>query len=281
MVDDSIQTGGRFRLPVFALALSGVLTFGCSGEEEGHNPDLQARSKAEAPDQPWGAAADGEMLWDTPPLPDPMRVTVAGESVPSEVGLAYLTSKWSEHCAEEGYGLSAEKLAEGFLADPQPLFTPFIRGVVLLREAEHRYPQLPAEPLAQFRTQMEMAAGTSVEALIKRYGQDGWERHVERQFRLRMIKAEFALEAEEITEADVHALYEEDVLSKLPSLDPAVGEDVSFEALESRLRARLEVERANEAQERWIDEQMEGLEVKVELPGGRVEEWTESAPTSE
>lgn len=284
MVDVSIQTGSRFRLPVFVVTLLCCAFPACSGEEPSDNkPDLQARGASDGEQaNPWGADPNGGTdLWDTPPLPNPISITIAGEAVADEIGLAYFLARWSEYCAEEGFGLGAEKLTEGFLADPQALISPFVRGVILLREAESRFPVLDQKHLNNYRTQMEMAAGSSVDALKKRYGVDGWERHVERQFRLRMLKAEFATLAEEITEEDVYALYDADVLAKLPSLDPAVGEDVSFEALESRLRARLEVERANEVQEQWIDEQMEGLEVKVELPGGRVEQWTESGTTSD
>ena len=282
MVDGIIQTGSRFWLSVFSVALLCGVLGACGKEESKQQPDLQARSGQQA-EIGWGpAAADADTtLWDTPPLPDPLRVTVGGEVVPHEVGLAYFTARWSEHCAEEGFGLSAEALTKGFLADPQPMITPFVRGVVLLREAEARFPELNAQHFSEYRIQMEAAAGTAVDALIRRYGEDGWVRHIERQFRLRMLKAEFSTLSEEVTEAEVYALYESEVLAKLPSLDPAVGEDVSFAALESRLRARLEVERATDAQERWIDEQMEGLAVKVELPGDRVEEWTESAPVTE
>ncbi|MGB0954152.1 MAG: hypothetical protein ACPG31_13100 [Planctomycetota bacterium] len=258
-----------------ALLMGGAVS--CGGDEKADAPDLSARGQANSqPDNPWGASTGdnpGNTLWDTPPLPEPLRVTVDGDLVPHEVGLAYFTARWSEYCAEEGFGLSAEKLTEGFLADPQALVMPFVRGVVLLREAEARFPELDPEQVEHYRKQMELAAGSASDALIKRYGEDGWERHVERQLRLRMIKVEFATLGGEITDADVYALYEQDVLDKLPNLDPAVGEDVSFENLESRLRARLEVERATEAQEEWIDQQMEGLSVKVELPGDRVEEW--------
>lgn len=285
MVDDFIQTGSRFRLPVFLMGLLCGGAVSCGSDEKADSPDLQARGAGEAQQEnPWGAA-DGtdhsNTLWDTPPLPEPLRVTVDGELVPHEVGLAYFTARWSEYCAEEGFGLSAEKLTEGFLADPQTLVMPFVRGVVLLREAEARFPELDPKQVEYYRKQMELAAGTASEALIKRYGEDGWARHIERQLRLRMIKVEFATHAGEITDADVYALYEEDVLDKLPSLDPAVGEDVSFENLESRLRARLEVERATDAQEEWIDQQLEGLSVKVELPGDRVEEWEGTAPSGD
>ena len=280
MVDEFIPTGGRIRPPVFFLAAALSVAASCSGDSA---PDLQARATTGAPDTstPWSevaSAQDGEMLWDTPPLPHPLTLTVDGEKVLSEVVDAYLLALWAAHCAEESYGLEVEKLSAAFLHDPQELFRPLVRGVVLLREAERRFPQLNEEGVRRYQERMEQAIGTTLQSLLRRYGEDGWHRHVERQFRLRLLKAEYSAAAPEVSEQEVFELYDRDVLAMLPTLDAAVGEDISFAALEPKLRARLESDRATALQESWIDEEMEGRSVRVTLPDGREESWQEHSP---
>lgn len=280
MMDSSIAAEGLKRLSAISLLLLCGGTLACS---DGEPVDLQAREAGEATDRPvpWGnpeLAEEQGLLWDTPPLPSPMTLIIDGKVVLDEITHSFLLTPWSTHCADEGFGLDVAQLTEGFLADPEELFYPLVRGVLLLREAEARFPKLNDEEVEHFQKQMEVAVGTAMEALLDRYGQDGWERHVQRQLRKRLLKAEFSALAPEVTEDDVYRLYDTDVLAKLPNLDPAVGEDVSFAALEPKLRFRLEQDRATEMEEAWIDVELEGRAIEVILPDGRTESWTTHSP---
>jgi len=281
MVDDFIQTEGRLRPSVFLLPLLLACGVGACGKSE--SPNLQAREMEDpsANATPWGdaaAAADEGLLWDTPPLPEPIVISLDGEVIPEEIQHAYMTKFWSRHCAEQGFGFTEEELRLGFFAAPEELITPYLRGVILLHEAESRFPALADHDVAHYREQMEFAAGLAFESLIKRMGEDGWQRHVERQFRLRLLQADFMRYATNVTEEDVMDIYDQDVLAKLPTMDAAEGEDVSYAALKDNLRARLEKEAAIDAQEAWIDEQMDGRVVKVVLPDGSEHTWQMHTP---
>ena len=209
MMDSSIAAEGLKRLSAISLLLLCGGTLACS---DGEPVDLQAREAGEATDRPvpWGnpeLAEEQGLLWDTPPLPSPMTLIIDGKVVLDEITHSFLLTPWSTHCADEGFGLDVAQLTEGFLADPEELFYPLVRGVLLLREAEARFPKLNDEEVEHFQKQMEVAVGTAMEALLDRYGQDGWERHVQRQLRKRLLKAEFSALAPEVTEDDVYRLY--------------------------------------------------------------------------
>ena len=281
MVDDFIQTGGRLRPSVFLLTL--LLAGGVSACGQSESPDLSAQKTDDVtqPENPWGNPALAEasdLLWDTPPLPDPIEVFLDGKLLLAEIQHGYLVNAWTTHCAEEGFGLSVEKLTTGFFQAPEALFTPFLRGVILLQEAETRFPDLSMHDVAHYRQQMEGAAGLAFASLYERMGEDGWQRHVERQFRLRLLKADFGQYATEVTEEQVMEAYDRDVLGRLPTMDAAIGEDVSYDSMKTGLLARLERDAAVDAQEAWIDEQMDGREVKVVLPDGSEHAWQLHTP---
>jgi len=281
MVDDFIPTEGRLRPSVFLLSLLLVSGVGACGKIE--SPDLQARAEVDSNTNavPWGdaaAAEDAGLLWDTPPLPEPIVISLDGEVIPAEIQHAFLTRHWSTHCAEQGFGFSVEELQKGFFASPEELVTPYLRGVILLQEAEARFPDLEEFDVADYGERMKYAAGLAFESLIKRMGKDGWQRHVERQFRLRLLEEDFMRYASNVTEQDVMDIYDQDVLAQLPTMDAAEGEDVSYAALKDNLRARLEKEAAIDAQEAWIDEQMEGRAAKVVLPDGSEHSWQMHTP---
>ncbi len=273
----SNPTGGRCRLPVVFLCLA-VFTSACSKAE---SPPLNAQAPAPEVGHDWADVATaeaGDMLWDTPPLPQPIQLKVNGEPVLWEVVEAYLLEKWSVHCGEQGFGLPIEELSASFFSQPEPLFRPLVRGVLLLREAERRFPTLDPEEVAHYQQQMEQAVGTALDALKKRYGATGWRRHVARQLRLRKLLAEFSEAAPEVTEEEVYAYYDQEILSQLPTLEQHQGEDISLETLGPQLRELLERNRATEAEEAWLDEEMEGCMVSLMLPDDRQLSWVEHSP---
>ena len=280
MVDDFIQTGGRLRPSVFLLTL--LLAGGVSACGKSESPELDAgQGNAVVDANPWGnaaAAEDQSLLWDTPPLPEPIVVSLDGKVIPAEIHNGYLVNHWTAHCGEQGFDASVEELTDGFFEQPEELFTPFLRGVILLQEAEARYPNLEERDVAHYREQMEAAAGLAFVALAERMGEGGWQRHVERQFRLRLLAEDFIQYAAEVSEEEVMDAYDRDVLSQLSTMDVAIGEDISYSTMKDTLRARLEKEAAVDAQEAWIDEQMEGREVKVILPNGSEHAWQLHTP---
>jgi len=279
MVDEFIQTGGRMRPSVFLWTL--LLVGGVSACGRSESPALDARQVDQAANaNPWGSVADEEvgLLWDTPPLPEPLEVSLDGKVILAEIHHGYLLNHWTSYCATEHFDTSVERLTEGFFEQPEALLTPFLRGVILLQEAEARYPDLAEHNIATYRERMQAAAGLAFEALRKRMGEDGWQRHVERQFRLRLLGEDFMQYAAEVNEDQVMDLYDQDVLSQLPTMEAAIGEDVSYATMKVGLRARLEKEAAVAAQEAWIDEQMEAREVKVVLPNGSEHTWQLHTP---
>ena len=56
------------------------------------------------------------------------------------------------------------------------------------------------------------------------------------------------------------------------------GIDISFAAMEPRLRGPLQQRRVREQMELWIDEHIGGVEVEVDLASGDVLRWTETTP---
>ncbi|MDA0667428.1 MAG: hypothetical protein O3A50_06565 [Planctomycetota bacterium] len=279
-MDDFIQTWGRLRPSVFLLIL--LLASGVSACGKSESPDLDAQQANNAADpNPWGNADAAEalgLLWDTPPLPNPIEISLDGKVILPEIHNGYLVNHWTSHCAEHSLDASVEELTEGFFEQPEELFTPFLRGVILLQEAEARYPNLVEKDVAHYREQMQAAAGLSFETLRERMGEDGWQRHVERQFRLRLLAEDFVQYAAEVTEEQVMDTYDQDVLSQLATMEAAQGEDVSYATMKDPLRARLEKDAAVNAQEAWIDEQMEAREVKVVLPNGSEHAWQLHTP---
>lgn len=302
MAESMFTTGGPLRLPVFfsAVLMAAVLT-ACSDSDDpvdpsgsGGGPDtastngfLDQGAEDDSPttqvedDGPQFGDADlaGDgILWETPDLPTGIEVEIAGAAVEYFVVEGYLLPKWSGYASSLPLETPVDKLTTGFFADPEELFYEFVRGVVLLREAETRFAEYDEHALEDYKYRMEGAAGTAMDSLIKRYGVDGWNAHVERKFRLQLLLDDFQQYAAEVTEEELFAFYDSEILAQLPEPEKREHIDISFTAMEPSIRANLMKGRAIDAQEEWLDGQLKGVTVKATLPAELSHSWTLTGP---
>lgn len=308
MADNLFTTEGPTRLSVFfltAVLLTAVFS-ACSGEEKpsdpatqavqttgflddgsppvegnaaGHEDNSSGSSKIGEvggemrPDFGEGSTATGEFLWNTPDLPAGIALEINGVAVDYFVIEGYLLPKWSAHASRLALGTPVEELTAAYFADPEAVFYELVRGVVLLREAEARFPELDDHEFEHYKERMEGAAGTAKDSLIERYGVEGWAAHVERKFRLQLILNEYQKYAPELTEEELYEFYDSEILANLPEPEKREHIDISFQSMEPSLRANLMKGRAVDAQEEWLDGVILGVEAKATLPAGLSKSW--------
>lgn len=302
MAEAMFTTGSPQRLPVFfsAVLMAAVLV-ACSDSEDpdkatgnGSNQgttntngflagDQGATSQdanAEEDGPKFGdpdLAGDG-LLWETPDLPSGIELVISGKPVEHFVTEAYLMGLWSTYASGLPLETSLEDLTSGFFAEPEVLFYELVRGVLLLREAETRFADYDKHAFADYKDRMEGAAGTVRDSLVKRYGVDGWNAHVERKFRLQLLLDDFQQYVAEVTEEELFATYDSEILAQLPDPEKREHIDISFTAMEPAIRANLMKGRAVEAQEEWLDGQLDGVTVVATLPAELSHSWTLSGP---
>lgn len=210
-------------------------------------------------------------LWEVPDPPGPVTVAVAGLPVDPVLVHGYLLPAWTEHwSAQTNAGLPAT--ARSFFDNPQGLFTPLVRGIVLLQEAERRWPELDGAEVEHLRAEMAASTGEAFAALERSLGPEGLRAHVERELRKRLLLAEFAAEAPAVTEDEVFARYEA-MMAEVDEPGLLLDAGINFATLEPRIRADLERARAVEQQEAWIDEQMPLATVVLSLPEVGAVRW--------
>ncbi len=244
------HAGGSSGLPAYFAVL--LILAGC-GEKPGRFPE------------------QGGVLWEVPALPAPVELEVNGKRVDQVVVEGYLLSPWAEHwsrSAAEG----RQPSAEAFFAQPRELFTPLVRGMLLIHEAETRWPVLEGEEVGQLQAEMLGGAGGVYRALLDRLGESGMRAHVEREVRKRRLLDEFAAEIVPLTDEDLYRRYDE-LMAGVDQPELLIERGLDFSALEPKIRAELTRERAIAVQEAWIDERLPSARVRVILPGGRVEAW--------
>jgi hypothetical protein len=220
---------------------------------------------------PARAGSADDVLWEVPPLPWPITLEINGHAVDPVVVEGYLMTPWSEHMTAVA-NAGAEPSAEVFLADPRALLTPLVRGMLLIHEAEARWPALAAEESAAMREEMARGAGGAYAALLERIGEESMNAHVARELRKRKLLAEFMAEAGPATDEEVFRRYDE-IMADIEDPGELLARGVNFEMLEPRIRAELERERGLQAQEAWIDGQLPDARVRVRLPDGREVNW--------
>lgn len=245
-------TGGPLGLPVVLLA---ALAAGACGEEP-------------VPDE---FASGSGMLWEVPPLPLPQALDVNGRPTDPVVLEGFLSGLWMEHWSQrEQAGQQAS--AEEFYAVPRELFTPLVRGLLLLHEAEARWPDLDEEEAGRLRAEMAAGAGGAYEALLARIGEDGMRAHVARELRKRKLLAAFAELAEPLTDEEVFRRYDE-MMSGVEDRGLLAERGVDFAKLEPGLRQALAREYALRLQEAWIDGVLPAAKVRLVLPDGAEIAW--------
>ena len=305
MAESMFTTGGPLRLPVFfsAALMAAVLTACSDGEDpvdpsgngarqnnastsgfldEGTGGDTQTTQITQVEDNgpQFGdadLAGDGT-LWETPELPSGIEVEIAGTAVEYHVVEGYLLPKWSSYASSLPLETPVDSLIAGFFAAPEELFYEFVRGVVLLREAETRFAEYDEHAFEDYKYRMEGAVGTAKDSLIKRYGVDGWNAVVERRFRLQLLLDDFQQYAAEVTEEELFAFYDSEILAQLPEPEKREHVDISFTAMEPAIRANLMKGRALDAQEEWLDGQLEDVTVKTTLPAELSHSWVLTGP---
>ncbi len=245
------MTGGPTGLPVL---LAAALALGACGKEHAA-----------------GFASHGASLWEVPSLPAPTLLEVNGRAVDPVVVEGYLLSLWTEHWMEQAQG-KREATAASFYAEPRALLTPLVRGMLLIQEAEARWPDLDPAETGQLREDMAAGAGGAYSALLRRIGEDGMQAHVAREVRKRKLLAAFAADAEPVTDEELYRRYDE-MMAGVDDPAPLLERGINFAALAPRLRAELEREHAVIAEEAWIDEVLPAARVRVVLPDGREVSW--------
>jgi hypothetical protein len=291
MAEHMFTTGGPTRLPVFFLSavLFTAVFAACSGKAEsseshkssqanGNVPATESTTSAGEQAVAFGEGEDfaeaGDLLWDTPDLPAGIALEINGVEVDYFVVEGFLLPKWSGYASLLPLETPVEQLTQEYFANPEEVFYELVRGVVLLREAEARFPVLDEHELQLYKERMEGAAGTAKDSLIARYGAAGWAAHVERKFRLHLILNEYQKYAPELTEEELYAFYDSEILANLPEPEKREHIDISFQSMEPALRANLMKGRAIDAQEAWLDGEIIGVKVKATLPAGLSKSWT-------
>jgi len=216
----------------------------------------------------------GEFLWNTPDLPAGIQLKIDDIAVDLDILEGYLLPKWSSYASSQPLETPVAELTSAYFADPEVVFYELARGVVLLHEAEARFPEINAQDFAAYRIRLEGAAGAAKDSLLARYGAAGWATYVERKFRLQLILEEYQKYATPLTEEELNAFYDSEILANLPEPEKREHIDISFRSMEPSLRANLMRGRAVDAQEKWLDGAILGVEVAATLPAGLSHKWT-------
>jgi len=212
--------------------------------------------------------APAEMLWETPELPWPWAMEVGGRAVDEEVLRGFLDGEWADYAAAESVAADGVMAAlDGFCADPEARFGFLVGDVLLLWEGERRFPVLDKDEFDAFRSRMEAAAGSAMEALRLRLGEEALERFVQRRFRLDRTLDELVGELAEPTEAELLEAYRA-ATDGIELPEGAVGP--TFEEMEPRLRRDLLRQRRVDAGFAWIAAAREGVLARVTRPDGRI-----------
>ena len=221
-----------------------------------------AREPAELPEQ-------GVEFWTVPEVPAGAALEVNGRAVDPELLRGYLLPLWAERWDDHA---DLDEATRAFFAAPRALFAPLVRGVLLLQEAERRWPTLEEPLVAAADAEMQRASGAVYEALRQRIGADGVRAHLEREVRKRLLLDAFGAEAEPVREEEVYARYEA-MLIEVDDPAALARRGVDFAASAPRIRAELERARAVERQEAWLDAQEPSARVRATVPGGAVTAW--------
>ncbi len=258
------KAGGPHGLPALFVPalLAAALAAACSRDSGG----------------PGAGGNPGASLWETPPLPAPVTMTVDGEEVPGEVVRSYLLPRWTRLTLSSDPKAPREELEHRFFADPEDLFGDLVRGVLLGQEARRRFGDPDPAEVEAFRAAMEEQTGEIYVALERRLGREGVLEHAERELLERKLFEQFAAEAPPVTDDEVYRKYEE--------LMKAAGDDdslrragITYESMAPKIRARLTQDAGIAEQEAWIDRRLaDGIPVEVRLPDGRVVRWRTVAP---
>lgn len=213
------------------------------------------------------------LIWRSPDLPWPWSLEIEGRAVEEEILRGYLESEWADAAASRAGGLDPAvevdnaALLRDFCADPEARFGALVEDVLLLREAEARFPRLDPAEVEAFEQEMGAAVGGPFEALRRKLGEEGLRRHVERRLRLVKVSELLAADAPAVTVDELAAEYQRvvDGLELPPGADGP-----SFAELEERLRRELTARRQDETVLAWQAARRAGVAARLVRPDGVV-----------
>ena len=211
----------------------------------------------------------GVEFWTVPELPGGAALEVDGHAVDHELLRSHLLPLWAERWDDHA---DLDDATRAFFAEPRALFAPLVRDVLLLQEAERRWPTLDEPLLAAADAEMRRASGAVYEALRQRLGEAGVRAPLEREVRKRLLLDAFGAEAEPVREEEVYARYEA-MLIEVDDPAALARRGVDFAASAPRIRAELERARAVERQEAWLDARESSARARATAPGGAVTAW--------
>lgn len=211
----------------------------------------------------------GLKFWTVPELPAGASLEVNGRAVDAEVLRGFLLPPWTERWDGRS---TPEEASRALFADPRALFEPLVHDVLLLQEAELRWPTLEKELVFAADSEMARATGSIRLALLERLGEAGLRAHVERELRKRLLLESFGAEAEPVTDDEVYERYAAQMADEG---DPALlaQHGVNYEGSAPGIRVALERLRAVEVQEQWVKERLPKARVRAIVPGGAAISW--------
>lgn len=225
-----------------------------------------------------------EILWETPDLPGPYKLTLDGVEVPEIVVQEFLVPDWNRYFLSQVHEpgeVSAEQLAEitaGFYSDPNTLFAPLLRDLLLVRQHEESRGDVNKVAFARFVQEFDANAGGTRSILVERLGEDGLREHLQRRFRLREMMKEFNAGTGGVSEEEIQQYFDsqkERVLADMMA-NSSVSQEKAEEMLtleDSRLRELIENQllqaKIEESIDAWIATIADVTEVGFTGPDGQ------------
>jgi len=198
-------------------------------------------------------------------FPDGLQVRIDGAAVESTWLEEKLGADWSAWRAEAD---DDDEALGGFFAEPRVRCGALLEAVLLDREARARFPELDADALAALDKRLRAASGGRMQWHLRVHDEDAARAYLEREHRRALLEDWFAALSEEVSEEEVFAVYEREVLANLPPPEQREGFDVSYETRGPQIRERLQRERGQAALRAWLDERLPGARLVVALPDG-------------
>lgn len=211
----------------------------------------------------------GFEFWTVPDLPPGTTLEVNGHAADAEQVRVHLLPLWAERWDDLA---DPEESERAFFADARILFDPLVRQLLLLHEAERRWPALDESLATAADAEWRRGSAELYQMTLERLGEAGIRAQLERTIRLRLLFEAFATEAEPVTDDEVYERY---LAQSQGDADPAelVQRGVNYEESAPRLRAELEHARASALQSTWIEARLPTARVRAVVPGGIETSW--------
>jgi hypothetical protein len=259
----------------FALLLCSALFFSSCGEEV-----IPEQTGIET-----GAGA--ELLWETPPVPGPYKMTLDGVEIPEVVLTQFLTPAWNTFYLEnqdEPGAVSVEVMAKmvgEFYVDPATLMQPVIRDFLIVRRHEENHAEINPHDFEHFVEEFDANAGETRAILVHQMGEVGLNNHLERRFRLREMMKEFNAQTGNVSHEEIEAYFNSkrdavraDMLASGKVSAEAVDEMLTLDddTLHELIENQLLQERIEQVIDAWIVSIAADTKVEFSGPDGKLVE---------